>query len=172
MSLASKFTRSVDASARKAAIRLSSFNAVMILALSTPDLSAVSTFVTHTFKDLQMEVSAMIERQAAPATEYIFLGSASARLSIGSLKVVESSKGRDTCLARHCKAVPTPGGVSQKSSLVAVNGYSLVKRFWVFVLFLGFSHSSSKNSRISIINGNVAPCFFRFGKYLFIFSGD
>lgn len=43
MSLANKFTRSMNASARKAAIRFSSFNAVMILALSTPDLSAVST---------------------------------------------------------------------------------------------------------------------------------
>lgn len=46
MSLASSFTRSIEASAKKAADRLSSSIAVMILVVSTKDFRAVFTFVT------------------------------------------------------------------------------------------------------------------------------
>lgn len=67
--LASSFTRSIEASAKKAAEKLSSSIAEMILAVSTSDFRAVSTFVTQTFRALEIEVRAMARRQAAPAVK-------------------------------------------------------------------------------------------------------
>lgn len=64
MSLASNFAKSMEDSARKTAVRLSSSMNTIIFAVSTPELSDVSTFVTQTFKSLEMDVRAIARRQA------------------------------------------------------------------------------------------------------------